>query len=340
MRGKVLLALLVAALAGVGALGRETLLVYTYDSFASWGPAAYLEQAFEAAHDVDVQFVATGDSRAMLARMMAERDAGIRTADVFIGIEAADVARVRDLFVPLSVERLPSLAAIPEELRVDAGLSLVPYEHGWVTLVYDSEKVAEKDLPRTFGDLLDVRFRRSILLEDPRTSSPGLSFLLWTIEQYGDPGYLDYWRGLLPNTLTIVQGWSEAYSLFLAGEAPIVLSFSTDTAYGMIENGSSRYRVLLLNNGAYRTIYLAGVVRGTERSDLAEALVDLLLSREVQERIATSEWMFPANPDALLPIPFYQFAVVPPRSAMLDPETVAQGLDRWLRDWARMVVSP
>ena len=340
MRTALVLLALTVAVSGT-AISTDTLIVYTYDSFASWGPATAIEQSFEAQYDVDLQFLALSDSREMLSRLIAERTAGLRTADVFLGVEAADLARVKqlDLFRPLSVEDVPGLDAISETLFVDPEQALVPYEHGFVTLVYDSDALSAASLPRTFDDLLRPEFREMLILEDPRVSSPGLSFLLWTIHQFGDPGYLDYWRRLLPNVLTIVGGWSQAYSLFLAGEAPMVVSFSTDTAYSVIANGTTRYRVLLLNNQGYRNIYLMGVVRGTAHLSLAFALVDLVLSVPIQESLATTEWMFPANPDALLPIPFYQHAVVPPLPVMLAPSDVQENLERWLSEWARVIQS-
>ncbi|MCR4404456.1 MAG: thiamine ABC transporter substrate-binding protein [Candidatus Acetothermia bacterium] len=329
------LGLLFSAAAEVPAL-----VVYTYDSFASWGPAAFIEEEFERDHAVDVQFIATADSRAMLVKLIREREAGEQGADVFIGVEAADLARAKasDLFIPLTAEDVPTLTKVPEALLIDPEMMLIPYEHGYITLVYDGEALQTSDVPRTFPELLDSRYRRMLILEDPRLSSPGLSFLLWTIHQFGDPGYLDYWRELLPNILTIAGGWSEAYELFLAGEGPIVLSFSTDTAYSVIETGSARYKVMLLNNQGYRNIYLMGVVRGTRQERLAKEFLDFVLSPAVQERIPLTEWMFPANPEALLPVEFYQYAVVPPQPVMLSPEEVGQNLDRWLREWASVIV--
>lgn len=337
---KVLLATLGLVLGLLLSGGAEIpkLVVYTYDSFASWGPAAFIEEEFEKEHGVDVQFIATADSRAMLVKLIAERAAGEQGADVFIGVEAADLVRAKGLFLPLTQADVPLLARVPESLLIDPESALIPYEHGYITLVYDSAALETADVPRTFTELLDPRYRRMLILEDPRISSPGLSFLLWTIHHFGEPGYLNYWEQLLPNILTIAGGWSEAYELFQAGEGPIVLSFSTDTAYSVIERGSARYKVMLLNNQGYRNIYLMGVVQGTAQEGLAKAFLNFVLSPAVQERIPLTEWMFPANPEALLPVEFYQYAVVPPQPVMLSPEEVGQNLDRWLREWARVVV--
>jgi thiamine transport system substrate-binding protein len=336
----VILAVSLFGLVGLGQSLEPKLIVYTYDSFASWGPARFIEEAFEQLHPVDVQFIATADSRAMLVKLIEERAVGKQGADVFIGVEAADLSRIAeyDLFLPLTPDEVPHLANLPSTLLIDPKLAAIPYEHGYISFVYDSESLPTEEIPRTFEELLDDQYARKLILEDPRTSSPGLSFLLWTIDRFGDPGYLEYWTKLTPNILTIAGGWSEAYALFLAGEAPIVLSFSTDTAYSVIEGGSDRYRVMLLNNQGYQNIYFMGVVRGTEQEALAKEFLNFVLSPIAQERIPTTEWMFPANPEALLPIPFYQHAVTPPQPVILSPDEVGQHLDRWLREWGRVIV--
>ena len=49
-------------------------------------------------------------------------------------------------------------------------------------------------------------------------------------EVYGDKA-ADAWRKLAPKVVTVTQGWSEAYDLFLKGEADMVLSYTTSPAY-------------------------------------------------------------------------------------------------------------
>ena len=52
------------------------------------------------------------------------------------------------------------------------------------------------------------------MIEDPRTSTPGLGLLLWVRELYGDRAP-EAWQKLKPRILTVSKGWSEAYGLFL-----------------------------------------------------------------------------------------------------------------------------
>ncbi len=314
------------------------LVVYTYDSLVSYGLAPALKKEFESRYDVKLQFVATGDSRQMLSRLKRERRAGENRADVFVGIERNDapLALGEDLFTPLETEDLPALSDVPERLIFDPERRLVPYEFGYITLVYNRKKIKTSEVPTTFEELTKPRYRNKLILEDPRTSSPGYSFLLWTIKHYGD-NYIDYWKRLLPNVLTIAGGWSEAYEIFLNGEAPMVVSFSTDTAYSVIAEGDANQKVLLLNNEGYSNIYAAGILKSSDKKKWGKKFLNLLLSPEIQEEIPTTEWMFPANRKAELPIKFYQYAVRPPEPAEVPLDEIEQNEERWLREWSRAI---
>jgi len=152
MKKALVLALVALVAIGLGGIGKEKLVVYTYSSFASWGAAPFIEEEFEKEHDVDVEFIATGDARMMLAKLIAEQEAGRPGADVFIGVEAGDLsmAQGRNLFIPLTEEDLPNLASVRQDLLIDTTNTLIPYEHSYITLVYDSEALAASDVPMTF----------------------------------------------------------------------------------------------------------------------------------------------------------------------------------------------
>ncbi len=307
------------------------LFVYTYNSF---GLAKFLKQEFEKKFaGVEVVFVTPGPSRQVLAQLITEKNAGGTQADLFLG-EINDIPRAKkfDLFVSLTEKDVPNLKEIPKELFFDKDNTLLPYEHGFINIVYDSERLKEEELPRTFEQLTDPKYKNKLLVQDPRTSSVGHAFLLWTIAQYGEK-YLEYWKRLLPNILSIQPGWSAAYKLFTKGEAPMVVSFSTDSIF------EAKYKVLLLNNQAYRTIYGMGLVKGTDNPRLGREFLNFVLSVEVQEKIPNNEFVFPANPNALLPVKFTQLAVVPPKPIILPLEFVAENDDRWLDEWAKLVVT-
>lgn len=336
------LVLAVIALVAIGliGMGSDKLVVYTYSSFVSSGPAAELEEAFEARYDCDLEFVTAGGGKATLSRLLAERETGGTDADLFMA-EMNEVPRIAsyNLFLPLTEEDVPNLAYVPQELLIDPTGGLIPYEYGFITLNYDSEALGEEELPETLEALTDPRYKGMLVCEDPRTSSTGFSFLLWTIACFGEDGYLDFWRSLDPTLLTITQGWSEAWTLLTHGEAPIMVGFSNTTAYGAMYEDSLRYRAFAPGGQGYRTVYGVGIVRETDQPELAKGFIDLLLSKEIQELLPTTEIMFPANRAAELPEEYQEYAIIPSDALMLPIEMVGERMEGWLHDWARAITA-
>lgn len=326
---------LVVALAVAGAaVGAERFVVYTYRSFVRWGPAAAIEQAFEAAHPgVDLVWVAPGGGAEMLSRLIAELDTGKTDADVFLGVSAMDFPRAlrKNVFVPYDPARIPNLAYVPREVHFDPTGHVIPFDHGYVTFVAKAA-LPENLVPHTFQDLLRPELARKIILQDPRTSTTGLAFLLWTVAHFGEE-WPAFWKALLPNTLTITRGWSEAFAMFEAGEAPIVLSYSTDAAYAYITTGKEAYRVITPDGEGYRLVEGMGIVRTTTKLALAHSFLNIVLSREIQEKIPTSQWMFPVHSEVVLPKDFARLAVLPASPVFLDPGYVAEHLERWISLW-------
>ena len=329
----------VAALAvAATAAGAEQFVVYASRSFVRWGPAAAIEQAFEAAHPgVDLVWVAPAGAAEMLSRLIAELSTGRTDADVFLGITAGSLPRAlaEGVFQPFDPDLIPNLAFVPDDLRVDPSGHVLPFDHGYIAFVA-SPALAEDLLPRSFADLLRPELRGKIILQDPRTSETGLAFLLWTIAHFGED-WPEYWRALLPNLLTITRGWTEAFAMFEAGEAPLVLSYSTDAAYAYLTAGEAKYRVLTLDGEGYRLIEGLGIVRTTRRPELAHAFIDIVLSPEIQALIPTSQWMFPVHSGVELPPDFARLAVVPENPVFLDPGEVAQHLDNWINQWQALL---
>ncbi len=331
----VFLALLVLSVTG---LGKETLVVYTYDSFISWGPGADIEKAFEAKYDCDLQFVTAGGAKATLARLINEQTSGGTKADLFMG-ELNDVPRITsyNLFSPVQTESISNLNVVPKALRGIIATGLVPYEYGYITLTYDAQAMHQNELPKTLADLTAPRYRKKLVCEDPRTSSTGFSFLLWTIAQFGEDGYLKFWRNLDPSILTITQGWSAGWTLLTHGEAPLLVSYSTDTAYAAMSGEKPRYLSYAPGGEGYRTVYGVGIIRGTKHPKLAEAFINLLLSPEIQKLIPGKEAMFPVNSSAPVPAAFTKYAIVPQKVISLPLSLVGERAEQWLTDWERVM---
>ena len=172
-----LLAAGLSVLATTAMAETPVLTVLTYDSFISeWGPGPAIETAFEATCACDLQFVGAGDGAALLARIQLEGAAS--DADIVLGLDTnlTAAATATGLFAPHGVTAKTDLP-VPFD---DA--NFLPFDWGWFAFVYDNTKLTTP--PTSFVELAasDVR----IVIQDPRSSTPGLGLLMWVKAAYGD----------------------------------------------------------------------------------------------------------------------------------------------------------
>jgi len=303
-----------------------TLTVYTYDSFtAEWGPGPRLEQMFEARCGCTLDFVALEDAAAILSRIRFEGEA--TKADVALGLDTGLTAGARQtgLFAPHGLD--------VSGLAVPGGFDdpvFVPYDYGYFAFVFDSTRGFAP--PASMRELVDGAPDLTLLIEDPRTSSPGLGLLLWIRKLYGD-GAPEAWARLAPRIVTVTQGWSEAYGLFQKGEADMVLSYTTSPAYHITAENETKYKAAAFAEGHYRQIEVAARLAGSANASLAGEFLAFLVSREAQGVIPATQWMYPVRDvgDAL-PASFGELIEV--RTPLsFTPEEVRDGRAAWVEEW-------
>ncbi len=309
---------------------KPELVIYTYESFVSeWGPGPAIAAAFEETCDCTVRFVGAGDGAALLGRLRLE---GARSpADIVLGLDTnlTAEAAATGLFAPHGLET-PDLS-LP--VAWDDPVFL-PYDWGYFAFVHDAERVPEP--PASFEDLIASDL--SIVIHDPRSSTPGLGLLLWVKTAYGDRAP-EIWEGLRPRVLTVTPGWSEAYGLFLSGEVDMALAYTTSPAYHLIAEGDDGKRAAMFDEGHYMQIEVAARTAASDQPDLAREFLAFMLTDGFQDKIPTTNWMYPARtPAAGLP-EGYETLAVPAKPLLLSPEEARAArepaLDEWLRALSR-----
>jgi thiamine transport system substrate-binding protein len=289
------------------------LTVLTYDSFvAEWGPGPALEAAFEAGCACDLRLVAAGDGAALLSRV--ELEGAASEADVVLGLDTGLTARAAasGLFAAHG-------ASFAGDLPIgwDDPLFL-PYDWGWFAFVHDTTRLPVA--PESFRALADSAV--SVVIQDPRSSTPGLGLLMWVEAAYGaEAGAI--WEALADNIVTVTPGWSEAYGLFLAGEADMVLSYTTSPAYHAIAEGDPTKAAAVFAEGHYLQVEVAGKLAAADQPALADDFLAFLLSDAAQAVLPTTNWMYPARiPAGGLP---EGFAALPrPGTSLLLPPAEAE----------------
>ncbi len=322
--GRTVLAALLPTLAS-HAHAQDTLTVYTYESFvADWGPGPGIQAAFEAECGCRIEWIALDDAALLLTRLRLE---GERTrADVVLGLDTSLMAEARATGLLAPHDTATDALSIPVEWTDDVFL---PFDYGHFAFVYDSESVATP--PTSMRDLVE-NDGPSVIVQDPRSSTPGLGLMLWVRRLYGDDAGAA-WEKLSRRILTVTKGWSEAYGLFQAGEAPMVLSYATSPAYHRMAEGSDRYRAAPFEEGHYPQIEVVARTAGTDTPELARRFLQFVLEPGFQRHIPSNNVMWPVIdlgdelPEA--------FALLPEIRTLepFPPEEIAAHRRAWIDEW-------
>jgi len=320
-----------------------SLVVMTHDSFAI---SEATIAAFEEDNNIDVVFLPSGDAGSTLNRAILVKKAPI--ADILYGIDNTFLSRAidEDLFDVY----IPSLLnEVPDAFKLDDQNRVVPIDYGDVCINYDKRFFRENnlDIPSSLDDLTDPEYANLLVVENPATSSPGLAFMLATIAEYGEDGYLGFWKELKENGVLIVNDWGTAYYTNFSGSVgqgaqPMVVSYGTSPAAEVIfaeeELGESPTASLVERNMCFRQIEFAGILKGSKNRALAEKFIDFMLSVQFQEDIPLNMFVFPVNQNANIPQEFLDHVQVPDHPAVVDTGEIAENREVWIEAWRELML--
>lgn len=324
---KLLFTLIALVLASAPGLAQQPkLTIYTYESFVSeWGPGPKIEAAFEATCGCEIEWVGIADGVALLNRLKLEGKG--TKADIVLGLDTnlTAEAAATGLFAPHEQVGTPLTVPVTWSDPI-----FLPYDYGYFAVVYDTQTL--KDPPKSLADLVAGDPKQKIVIEDPRSSTPGLGLLLWMKAVYGDKA-AEAWTKLKPRILTVTPGWSEAYGLFTKGEAPMVLSYTTSPAYHMVAENSDRYQAASFSEGHYLQVEVAGRVADSPNAELAKKFMAFMLTPGFQDAIPENNWMFPAAATSK-PLPeAFSKLVQPVKTLLFSPDEVAAKRREWMDEW-------
>ena len=304
----------------------EKLTIYTYDSFVSeWGPGPIIEKIFEEKYNADVDFVAVDSAATLLNKVILEGDTS--KADIVLGLDMNlfDLAEQSELFTTHNINDINNLINLP--LKWESN-KFVPYNYGYFSFVYNEANLETP--PKSMDELINSTNAR-IVIQDPRTSTPGLGLLTWMKALYGDKAG-DEWKKLNKKIISVTKGWTDAYyNFFMAGEADMVLSYTTSpAAHIMFEE---RYDILAttFEEGNYITIEFAGILNNSQNKDLANKFLNFMLSEEFQSVIPSTNIMYPVTNIKDLPEAFDKLDV--PNFIQMDPKEINKNKEKWIDEW-------
>ena len=304
----------------------DKLTIYTYDSFVSeWGPGPIIEKIFEEKYNTNINFIAVDSAATLLNKVILEGDTS--KADIVLGLDMNlfDLAEQSGLFTSHNINDVNNLINLPLNWESN---KFVPYNYGYFSFVYNEANLETP--PKSMDELINSTNAR-IVIQDPRTSTPGLGLLTWMKALYGDKAG-DEWKKLNKKIISVTKGWTDAYyNFFMAGEADMVLSYTTSpAAHIMFEE---RYDILAttFEEGNYITIEFAGILNNSQNKDLANKFLNFMLSEEFQSVIPSTNIMYPVTNINDLPEAFDKLDV--PNFIQMDPREINKNKEKWIDEW-------
>ena len=320
--------LIICLLWSIDIYAKEILTIYTYDSFVSeWGPGPIIEKKFEEKFDQDIKFISVDSAATLLTKIILE--GSTTKADIVLGLDMNlfEEAKKTDLFENHNIKNLENILSLP----IDWNDKLfVPYNYGYFAFVYNNKKFTKP--PSSMDELINDTEAR-IVIQDPRTSSPGLGLLAWIKLIYGDNAGNE-WKKLNKKIVSVTKGWTDAYyNIFLTGEADLVLSYTTSPAAHIMFEENYDYSAINFKEGNYLTIEFAGILKSSKNKELANIFLNFMLSNDFQSVIPYTNIMYPViNIKNQLP-EAYNKINIPNKSLQIDPTILNNNKEIWIMEW-------
>jgi len=334
------LALLVVSCSTNRAGDPESITLIAHDSFAE----AVTEETFRAFTDdtgIEVDVIAGGDAGAMVTQ--AVLTSGNPIADVIFGVDDTFLSRALEGGI-FAEHQSTLIDSVPSSLQLGPSNLVTPISFGDVCLNYDKAWFENTQIrvPTRLDDLRAGLYAEHLAVEHPATSSPGLAFMLATIVEFGEEGWLDFWQDLKEHGVRVAPDWNTAYYADFTrygGDSSIVVSYASSPPAEVIfaDEPLDEAPTGVIESGCYRQTEFAGVLEGTEHAVAAGKLVDFMLSVEFQRTIPLNWFVFPANADADLPPEFVEFTLIPDSPAQLDPSLIAANRETWIQQWVALM---
>jgi thiamine transport system substrate-binding protein len=310
----------------VNANHANTLTIYTYDSFVSdWGPGPIIKKKFEDKFKIHLEFVTVDSAATLLTKVILEGSS--TKADIVLGLDMnlLDEANKSNLFFKHSLEHLINIIDLPIEWESE---NFAPYNYGYFAFVYNNKKFTNP--PNSMEELINNTDAR-IVIQDPRTSTPGLGLLTWIKAIYGNKAG-DAWGKLNKKIISVTKGWTDAYyNIFLAGEADMVLSYTTSPAAHIMFENNYDYSAINFSEGNYITIEFAGILKSSKNKLLAKKFLRFMLTEDFQSIIPLTNIMYPVTKINDLPEAYKSLEI--PKVLQIDPTIINTNKEDWIEEW-------
>ncbi|MEK6629031.1 MAG: thiamine ABC transporter substrate-binding protein [Bdellovibrionota bacterium] len=303
--------------------------VYASSSFvAKWGPGPILKEIFEKQNIFKVEFIEISDMAMTIQKINFENESSL--ADVILGIDQFDMVRVANKIKWRDIERSTTINFVNNVKPVASEKAFVPYD--WAPMSFIARR-DEKNNINSLKDLLNPELQGKIALQDPRTSSPGLQFLVWVFESYSPEEALRYLKQMARQAHSFSPSWSASYGLFKNNQADFVFSYVTSPIYHLLEEKDDQYLSIETQEALPMQVEFAGIPSTCKNCEAAEMFVNFLLSAEAQKIIMSKNYMLPVIEHVKEATPFDAIKIYKTRPIKFYEQNK---IEKWINVWTEI----
>jgi iron(III) transport system substrate-binding protein len=266
-----------------------------------WHTALALDSAqrlatrFEQSYGVKVEAHRSGSER-ILQRVMQEFAAGIKNADVINTSDTGHYVLLRRKnllarYTPAGAERFAESFRDPEG-----------YAWGWrafpIVVPYNTKLVARADVPQTWKDLLDPRWKNRLVMSHPGYAGSVVTQIIALEKLYG----WDFWAQLAKNRPMLVQSIHDPGRTVLSGERA---AGANGADYGLLYTERRKPGATLAaaypRDGIPLIFSPTAITSVAPHPTAARLFTDFIFTCEIQQLLADGEGLYVAHPDVTYP---------------------------------------
>jgi len=257
--------------------------------------AQRLVARFEQTYGVKVEVHRTGSER-ILQRVVQAYSAGIKNADV---VNTSDTGHYVFLkrkgllarYTPAGAERFP--AAFKDADAMAWGWRAFP-----LVIPYNTRQVAGGDVPQTWRDLLDPKWKNRLVMSHPGYAGSVVTQIIALEHLFG----WDYWAQLAKNRVMLVQSIHDPGRTVLSGErAAGVSGADYGPLYTERRKPGAPIAAAYPRDGVPFIFSPTAIMSFAPHPNAARLFTDFIFTREIQQILTDSEGLYVAHPDVTYP---------------------------------------
>lgn len=269
-----------------------------------------------------------GGSGQLMRRIEAE--VGKTQADIFWSGSVNTLGAFKSLYEPY---RSPNAAAVPADLVEPANL-WAPSNIHVVVAMLNTSQLGGQPKPKTWGDLLDPKWKGKIIIADPANSSTAYT-IIWGVKTlFGADGL----KKLAAN-VTVTSAAATVLRAVAQGEYAIGLTYESN-AYAYVAGGQKDIELLYPEDGTFTSPECLVLIKGAPAGEAAKRVYDLLLSKEAQIALLEAAFRRPSRTD----IDVTKYVKLPNlasiKVAPIDELEAAKQRTAFLAEWTAAAGSP